>query len=407
LTHRIVLYYVGRARLGRIPNCTSTKEGSLLQSRLWGTALRVYFLAGLAIFAMPRVGISQTYTFVDMYKISPGLGYNIPVFADTYVATGGWIGAAATKVNPPPGEGPNHAMYWSPSGVPTDVHPSGYTLSQLNAISPNGQKVGTVSVPGGLTRAAMWDASNTFVDLNPDGYYSSQAHGTDGQSQVGYARSTTAASPHATVWHGTNAGTDLNPDGFTSSFAFGVSGNQQVGYGTGTASGNLIHALLWNGTNAAIDLNPVGSLTSRAWATDGSQQVGYGSSVAGDGINTRHALLWNGSNDAIDLNPAGIATSQALGVFNGKQLGFAGATYLTAHAMLWSGTNVPIDLGALAPNTFQLTQAYNMDAAGNVYGYGMDTNMDYHVLKWVAVPEPAALMLLASAASAGLLRRKR
>jgi hypothetical protein len=399
-----------------VPANSQVEKGGfkVLQSGLKRKCVRAFLLASLGIVSIPRVAVSASYTFVDMYTIFPGAGYTGLMFADTYVSSGGSIGAAATKANPiPAGEGPNHAMYWSGAGVPTDIHPSGYFRSQLNGISASGQKVGYVEpIDTQRPHAAMWDAANSFLDLHPGSYYSSTVHGTDGQSQVGYARLTSGAAVHAMVWHGTNVGTDLNPDGFDTSTGFGVFGSQQVGYGSGTVTNNLTHALLWNGTNAAIDLNPVGSLTSRAWATDGTQQVGYGSAVAGDGINTRHALLWNGSNDAIDLNPAGMATSQALGVLDGKQVGFAGDTYLTGRAMLWSGSNVPVDLGALAPNTFQSTAAYSIDAAGNVYGFALDTSQSqfspvYHVVKWVVAPEPGTLMLLASSATICMVRRKR
>jgi hypothetical protein len=211
------------------------------------------------------------------------------------------------------------------------------------------------------------------VDLDPTGVYS-EARGISGEQIVGYGL--TPAGTHALMW--TSGGVvDLNPSGFDHSSAFATDGAQQVGYGSPLTGGGD-HALLWTGTaNSAVDLHPPGGfLHSEAWGVGGGQQVG----AAGDN-GSWHALLWTGSaQSAVDLHVSRFQQTVAQAVAAGRQVGWGSLSFEGAkHALLWNGTaQSVVDLHTFLPPGFASSQAFGIDASGNVIG-----SADGHAILWV------------------------
>lgn len=67
-----------------------------------------------------------------------------------------------------------------------------------------------------------------------------------------------------------------------------------------------------------------------------------------------------------------------------------------------------LDLNDLLPARFISSEAYSLDAAGDVYGIAFDVNaQNYHAVKWVLVPESSAFSPLALAAAVMWPRRRR
>jgi hypothetical protein len=147
---------------------------------------------------------------------------------------------------------------------------------------------------------------------------------------------------------------DLHPTQFsdiTDTFAYGVGGGQEVG--VGLAADGLNRAIVWSGSaNSAVELHPTGFDSSTAYGTNGIYQVGFGS-VEGDlgGIpsNIHHALLWNGSAASV------------------------------------------VDLNSLLPFSPADSEAYTIDAQGNIFGIA-----NGNAVEWSPVPEPAAIVLFAA-----------
>ncbi len=203
---------------------------------------------------------------------------------------------------------------------------------------------------------------------------------------------------------------DLHPtnlSGFSESYAVGTDGTHQVGMAGGTASffgGSNTHAVLWGGTpDSAVDLHPTklsGFDTSKAVFISGTEQVGSGSGTGTGG--NEHALLWFGTADsAVDLNPtllADIDSSSARGTNGVVQVGYGhNSATDSPTALLWSGAaNSAIDLGSLLPAGFFYSDAYSVDANGNVWGIAIDADRVVHAIEWTPVPEPTTLVLLMS-----------
>jgi len=206
--------------------------------------------------------------------------------------------------------------------------------------------------------------------LNPAGGGVSQAYGVGGNQQVGYVNVNYGdLNQHAFLWSGSaTSAVDLNPSGLIGtsnsaydSEAYGTDGKQQVGWAN---VNGLDHAILWSNTAAsAVDLNPAGFNQSEALGISGDQQVGSANG---------HAFLWFGTAaSAVNLDPDD-APSVAYGTNGSQQVGDVGG-----QAYLWSGTAASaVDLGGTllpASGTWMASQAYTIDATGNVYGIAEGT----------------------------------
>ena len=365
---------------------------------------------------------AATYTPLDLYTLtapSPG------ALASDYpqCCVGGQVVGVAPGV---PGLS-GYATMWTNSGTPVNLHPT--TLGNFIESAVNGtsgaQQVGYGQLNGDYRqRALLWNGSAaSAVDLTPTnlpGFTDSVAIGTSGTQQVGYASDPTSPAgnaQYAFLWNGTgSSAVNLTPNGFRGSSAWGTNGHQQVGGGVRTL-GNAFEALLWSGTaDSLVDLDPTrlagfdGSFANGI-SSDGRQQVGNGSfNTPGEQAN--HALLWSGTADsAVDLHPAQLGLDNSIAnATNGSQqvgYGYRLADINHRHALVWSGTVASaVDLQALFPPSIVSSDAYSIDANGNVFGIAIDTSGKSHAVEWV-VPEPSTNALLPLAASATLVIRLR
>ncbi|HEX4053334.1 MAG TPA: PEP-CTERM sorting domain-containing protein [Tepidisphaeraceae bacterium] len=198
----------------------------------------------------------------------------------------------------------------------------------------------------------------------------------------------------------------------------GLNDGQEVGdYSSQT---NPFHAVLWTGTaSSAIDLHPSDPALefSEATATSGNEQVGEASANGG----SSQAFLWFGTAaSAVNLNPtmlAGIDSSIAVATNGLQQVGsgFDGsATVDDDQALIWFGTaDSVVDLQPALPSSgaWNFSDAYSIDAAGNVFGNANGTFggiTGYFAVEWSPVPEPSSPLVLALAGAITLsLRRSR
>lgn len=237
---------------------------------------------------------------------------------------------------------PHAALWQGPSRAFTDLNPAG----SCGSCSPGSNAYGTngtfIAGSGGSPlHALLWKVSDlkTPVDLNPAGFYDSEAYAVSGKVQAGWAYSLNTKSYHAVLWRGTAASVvDLTPSTVSSAYATGLGSRSEVGCGTPVGM-SVSHALLWHGTAASMkDLQPAGYKDSCARAAQGNVQVGYGHNSSSGAL---HALLWEGSaKTAVDLHqylPAAFTSSEAYAIdASGDVLGSAYSTSTTSwHAVLW------------------------------------------------------------------------
>ena len=301
-----------------------------------------------------------------------------------------------------------------------DLTPPGAQHSTLYGVS-----AGNYFNSQGLLHAAKWSGgASDYVDLNPGSSYRSEAFGSDGIHQVGYALDSQFIS-RAALWSG-SAGSYVDLSGGTETVAYGVWGDSQVGM-TGiddVSQYRVGHALLWHGSaDSVVDLNPVGSDQSVAYGVFGDYQVGeaagqpvlwHGSAdsavnlaspgaggiahgifrdqevgwvgQSGPNVTGPRAALWNGATGGFqDLTPKGYTTSQAFATNGTEQVGVLGQS----HAAVWYGNaDQFVELSTLATG-MELTYAYAIDSAGDVFGSGVaGTNGMHHALEWVAIHTP-------------------
>ena len=282
-----------------------------------------------------------------------------------------------------------YPLAWPGSGPPVVILPNFYVEGW--AYGAGGSLiVGTLITNDGgyfgYPHAALWQgSSHTFTDLNPSGSCGScqpgsNAYGTDGTSIAG-----SGGSPeHALLWKLSQLKTpvDLNPAGFAYSGAYAVRGTAQAGYAFSSAT-NSDHAFLWHGTAASgVDLTP--STLSSAYATGvGSKtEVGCGTPV---GLSVTHALLWHGkAAKMVDLHPSGFTDSCARAVQGTVQVGYGHNASNVLHALLWKGSaTTVVDLHQYLPNTFSSSEAYAIDAAGDVLGSASTSTGTWHAVIWI------------------------
>ena len=293
-----------------------------------------------------------------------------------------------------------HALLWNGAkDNPVDLNPSGFNSSMVKDMSATGQIGLAFKTNEYFAHAMYWSGTAaSAIELTPSGFYYSYGEGICGTQQVGYAMKADQTGMHAFLWNGTAASaTDLNPSGCTTSSASGTNGTQQVGVGYGTLTNYRDHALLWSGSAAnVVDLNPSAFYASQGLGICGSQQVGRGYLTASD-PNT-HALLWSGSAaSAVDLNPGGISLSEAEDTNGAEQIGFGRglSTGNNDHAYAWFGTaDSAVDLHQYLGSGFVRSYAKDIDAAGNIVGYAVDTSGSTHAVLWQVVPEPSTIVLL-------------
>lgn len=313
----------------------------------------------------------------------------IDLHASGYVQTNGYFYTVASGI----GEGEQvgeacctstgqHALLWRDTASSVvDLHPGGVWIRSIATATSGGIQVG-VGSDGNVFHALKWAGSaSSAVDLHPSQFRVSSALGISGDQIVGVGSD---PGIHALLW--TSRGlVDLHPAGFVASRAYGTDGAQQVGSGTSTTDNNE-HALLWKGSgNSVVDLHPAGYTYSLAAGVSGGQQVGYGVTSSGE-----HALLWTGSAESVvDLHPSGFNESYVAAVAAGRQVGAGRTADYSPRALLWNGTaDSVVNLHMFLPAGFDSSEAYGIDASGNVIGTAWASGYGSHAILWVRNEAP-------------------
>jgi hypothetical protein len=371
--------------------------------------MRISWLATIVVLTAGPSALRAQLAGSVLYPMFSG---GSPVTAPLNDAYGGQV------VFAPSSPGIGDAVYWSSTGVGTDLNPFGSGSS--GAFGTDGTHQVGYAIPfsssTGQPDAWIWNGTaNSGVNLNPNGYSGSEIMAIASGQEVGLGITSSTSANHAMLWTGSaGSAVDLNPSGFSSSEAFGTNGAQQVG----NAGSGVTQAFLWNGNSTtAVNLTPSlfdgqtpGSAT--AWATNGVQQAGQIGS---------HAVIWSGTaSSVVDINPtslAGIANSIALAMNQTEEVGYGSngplVTLANDRALLWSGTAASaINLQTLLPATgsWSYSRAYSIDSSGNVYGTAYGTyngSTTTFAVEWSPVPEPTSASLLGIGGVSLLLRRRR
>jgi len=151
----------------------------------------------------------------------------------------------------------------------------------------------------------------------------------------------------------------------------GINAQGQVAGTSLTATGE--HAFFATQTDGNIDIGMAGSLRTQAGALNASGQIiGFAEIFDARGNRVDHAFSWTRDGGMIDLGTLGGLHSWATAVNDAGTV--IGDSYLpdnlTTHAFMWTKTGGMVDLGSLGGNT----QAYAINAQGQIVGYSRDTN---------------------------------
>jgi len=159
----------------------------------------------------------------------------------------------------------------------------------------------------------------------------------------------------------------------------GINAQGQVAGTSLTATGE--HAFFATQTDGNIDIGMAGSLRTQAGALNASGQIiGFAEIFDARGNRVDHAFSWTRDGGMIDLGTLGGLHSWATAVNDAGTV--IGDSYLpdnlTTHAFMWTKTGGMVDLGSLGGNT----QAYAINAQGQIVGYSRDTNGALHAVLW-------------------------
>jgi hypothetical protein len=353
---------------------------------------RFYAAASLACaFILPSERVNGAgYTFKILYAYNGPSGYTNYAAIQNISSTGAAIGYADNN-----GNADQVGVYWSPTGTPSNLGPSGYNYTVPYSIVGTQIAGAAYSNSSDNYHAILWSGtSGTYSDLNPaTGFISSFITSTDGTTQVGdgYTTGGGGTITHALSWTGSASSViDLNPSGYSSSVAYGNGSGLIVGEGILTSGVGDESALLWTGDSAsdAVNIAPSGYVASGAQSVFGSQIVGEGTPTASD---SPHAILWTGgasasASTAIDLNPAGDVESGLIATNGIQQLGTTNATPESgADPTVWTDTaSSAVDLTQYVPSGIYDSAAYSIDSSGDVFGTVIDLNDNAdEVVEWV------------------------
>ncbi|WP_374087263.1 hypothetical protein [Methylomicrobium lacus] len=346
---------------------------------------------------------AQTYTSIDLTP-------NSPLSTANGISTGGAAGYSADTAS----FGAIRATFWEDANQ-IDLHPA-FLDDPVKAVkgrssvqgSADALQVGWGAGPGTNNRSVplVWTgtaASATTLPL-PFDNAGGQALATDDSQIVGYGTplikdGTAFGPPHAVVWDAmTQAAIDLGDAG-NGAQAIGVGGGLQVGYVIkGTAN-----AALWSGSaKSLLVLHPKDAAASVAYGTDGVLQVGYSGydirvrSEAPKGNKDKRfnfATVWSGTAaSALVIHPYPFTHSYAAAVNGPWIAGYAGddskrSTPAYYHAIVWDSTNYqPTDLNTYLPAAFVGSQAFSVDAQGNVAGVALTADGQRHAVVWMLDP---------------------
>ncbi|MBL0311145.1 MAG: hypothetical protein IPP78_00240 [Holophagaceae bacterium] len=383
---------------------TSTSAFSRLATRTASIATSL----GFALLVASPAAAQGTYTAIDL---TPA-GYGV-----ANAATNG-MAAGLTSTSPLAFSG--RAALWTNSGL-VDLHPAlldnpALGLTGRSTITGSAVNLqvgwGAGSVTGNRSAAMAWrdtPESATILSL-PFASSSSQAVKTDGVQIVGFANpyikdGTTIGPTRAIVWDAaTGTAVDLG-DGGNGAQALGVGGGQQVGY----VFRGGINAALWTGSDKSLlVIHPKNAAASQANGTDGIRQVGWAGydvrvrSEAAKGSHDarfNYATVWTGTvASATTIHPYPInnpttsfSHSYATAVNGQTIVGYAGdqtaiGTPAYNHAIVWDGSLNSIDLNAFLPAGFVGSQAFSVDAQGNIAGVMSTADGQRHAVLWVPIP---------------------
>lgn len=372
-------------------------------------AISMLTALGIALLAASPAAAQSSYTAVDLTPSSFGVA--------NAVSNGFAAGLVATT----PGAYTGHAALWAPGGL-LDLHPalmlddpaSGLAgRSAINGLAGSLQVGwGSGAATGNRAAAMTWRdtaASATLLNL-PFASYTSQAIKTDGFQIVGTANpyikdGTTFGPPHAIVWDvATGTAADLGDAG-NGAQALGVGSGQQVGY---VIKGSF-NAALWTGSDRSLlVIHPKNAAASQANGTDGFRQVGWAGyivrvrSEAAKGnhdVRFNYATMWTGTvASATTIHPYPInnpttsfTNSYATAVSGPTIVGYAtddaaSGTPAYYHAIVWDASLNSIDLNAFLPAGFVGSQAFSVDAQGNIAGVMSTADGQRHAVQWVPNP---------------------
>jgi len=323
-------------------------------------------------------------------SLAAGPTINVRTLSTGGMANAVSAGIAAGSLN-------NHATLWNKSRA-LDVHPAGFAFSAINA------RAGALSVGYAGTNSFQvplaWADAQASVLPVPFDFIYGRATATDGVQIVGYASETdperVVGLSHALVWDvSTGDVIDLGPD----ATPLGVGGGVQVGWQNGSRGTT---AVLWRGShNSSVDLHVNGQDSSIACDTDGTIQVGY----VGLDVRVRQearprdirfytAGFWTGTAESFTYLPSPYRHSFAIAISDGTIVGYGNTTDAIgtprdSHAVAWIGPDHEfVDLHALLPTDMRTSRATDVDASGNIVGYGVTHSGAVRSFIWTIAPSP-------------------
>ncbi len=181
---------------------------------------------------------------------------------------------------------------------------------------------------------------------------------------------------------------DLGTLGGTAGWPYGLNSRGQVTGQSNLAGDVYFHAFLWS-RGALTDLGTLGGDNSSArWINDAGEVVGRATLT--HGLINRHGFLWkNGA--MIDLGiPAGGTCGTAYAINSSEQIvGDSGICGGTNYGFLWENGGPIVDLQTLVlpGSDVTISETNYINDAGEISGFGIDSNGDQHAIVLIPCDE--------------------
>ena len=309
-------------------------------------------------------------------------------------STGQAVGAASNT------SGYTHAVSWPGSGLTDLTVGTSASEGMAAAVNGAGQIAGTQFTHGSAS-ATVW-TNGVAESIAGAGSYGMAIN--EGSQIAGMLTTPTGQGDAFVTVNGSVQDLGTLPGG-TWSAAYGINNSGDVA-GYGTIRPGVFRAFVWSPETGYTVLGTFGGTDSYAMAIDDSGQVAGNAQLA-DGYS--NAFLWSDSG-LLDLGTLGLA-SYAYGIDDaGEVVGDSMLANGDTHAFLYDG-GAMLDLNSLIDpaSGWVLTQAYAINASGQIAGAGLFDGVEHAVLLTdppASVPEPATWIVVATGLAAAFFLRK-
>lgn len=324
-----------------------------------------------------------------------------------------------------PGLGKTGAFLWTAQGGMIDLPGMGGDNTFAYDINSAGQIVGGADGAGGVLHARLWDTAGNGTDINPGPDYWSPAYAINenGRAVLQGNLTTNTFGTRMILWDAANGFVDRRSLEGIEAIGWDINNTDNVALvweaigSRGDVVGTDAPAHFWHPENGLWFVPPLtGSMSGNSYSINDSNIV-----VGGFAVKEGRDIVWKafmfvpnyGNDPGYERPYIGRGHTYDLGTLGGDSIAWAinnssqivGTSTLLGgelHAFISQedeaqGMRVLNDLNSLLLDNpgWVLNEAYGINDAGQIVGYGVNPQGDTHAFLLTPVPEPGSVAAVA------------